>query len=105
MDNYILAYYQAIVNGGVVVGAWIRKLYARIVTGLEDGSYIFDQRKADKAIRFIERFMHHNKGKLAPGRLALSLWQKAAVSCIFGLVDESGFRHFREVLMVVGRKC
>lgn len=105
MDNYILAYYQAIVNGSVVVGAWIKKLYTKIIQGLEDGTYTFDQKKANNAIRFIERFMHHNKGKLAPGRLVLSLWQKAAISCIFGLVDDTGCRHFREVLMVVGRKC
>ncbi len=104
-DNYILSYYQAIVNGSTVVGAWIRKLYAKIVDDLENGAYIFDQKKANNAIRFIERFMHHNKGKLAAGRLILSLWQKAAVSCIFGLVDDTGYRHFREVFMVVGRKC
>lgn len=105
MDNYILAYYQAIVNGSTVVGVWIRKLYTRIVEGLEDGTYTFDQKKANKAIQFIERFMHHNKGKLAPGRLALSLWQKALVSLIFGIVDEDGLRTFREVFCVVGRKC
>ena len=105
MDNYILAYYQAIVNGSTVVGMWIRKLYTRIVEGLEDGTYTFDQKKANKAIQFIERFMHHNKGKLAPGRLVLSLWQKALVSLIFGIVDEDGLRTFREVFCVVGRKC
>lgn len=105
MDNYILAYYQQIMNGSVVVGQWVRKLYEKIVQDLDEGTYRFDQQKANRAISFIERFMHHNKGKLAPGRLALSLWQKAAISCIFGLVDENGCRHFREVLMVVGRKC
>lgn len=105
MDNYILAYYQAITDGSIVVGAWIRKLYRRIVEGLEDGTYTFDIKKANRAITFIERFMHHNKGKLAPGRLALSLWQKAAISLIFGIVDADGTRHFREVFMVVGRKC
>ena len=105
MDNYILAYYQVIVNGSTVVGVWIRKLYTRIVEGLEDGTYTFDQKKANKAIQFIERFMHHNKGKLAPGRLVLSLWQKALVSLIFGIVDADGLRTFREVFCVVGRKC
>lgn len=103
--NFILAYYQAIVNGSVMVGVWITKLYRQIIADLENGVYAFDQRKANNAIAFIERYMHHNKGKLAPGRLVLSLWQKAAVSCIFGLVDADGNRHFREVVMVVGRKC
>lgn len=105
IDNFILAYYQGIVNGGIMVGLWVRKLYQRVIDDLESGVYTFDQRKANNAIRFIERYMHHNKGKMAPGRLVLSLWQKAAISLIFGLVDADGNRHFRQVVMVVGRKC
>ena len=104
MDNYILAYWQGISNGSIVVGKWVRMLYERIVTDLDAGRLRFDQKKANNAIRFIERFCHHNKGALAPGRLQLQLWQKAAVSLIFGIVDEDGLRHFREVFMVVGRK-
>lgn len=103
--NYVLAYYQAMKNGSVTVGRWIQKLYERVIKDLEEGTYLFDQRKANNAIAFIERYMHHNKGKLAPGRLVLSLWQKAAISLIFGLVDQDGNRHYRQVLMVVGRKC
>lgn len=105
MNNEILAYYQGIMDGSIVVGRWVRLLYEKIVHGIEDGTYIFDQAKANKAIRFIETFVRHNKGSLAPGLLTLSLWQKAAISIIFGIVDEEGNRQFREVLMVIGRKC
>lgn len=105
MDNYILAYYQGIRDGSICVGRWIRLLYERIVAGIESGEYIFDQRKANRAIQFFERFVRHNKGPLAPGPLILSLWQKAFLSLIFGIVDEDGLRVFREVFLVVGRKC
>lgn len=105
MDNYILKYYQDINDGKEVVGKWVRLLYEQIVNGIEDGTYIFNQRKADRAIRFIETFCRHNKGKLAPNRLTLSLWEKAAISCIYGIVDESDKRVFREVALFVGRKC
>jgi len=105
MDNFILAYYQQIEDGTVVVGRWVRLLYEWIVKGIEDGEFQFDQRKANRAIKFIETFCRHNKGKLAPGRLVLSLWQKAAVSCIYGIVDEEGKRQFKEVALFVGRKC
>lgn len=105
MDNYILAYYQGIQNGSIVVGKWVRKLYTKIVRGIEDGTYLFNQKKANNAINFIEKFCHHNKGKLAPGRIVLDLWQKAFISCLFGIVDPNGNRHFREVVLVVGRKC
>ena len=105
MDNYIYTYYQRICDGSEVVGKWIRMLYELIVHGIEDGTYIFDQNKANKVIRFFEKFVRHNKGKLAPAVIVLSLWQKAMLSVIFGIVDENGLRVFREVFVVVGRKC
>lgn len=105
MDNFILAYYQGIRDGSITVGKWISLLYEKIVDGIDSGAYIFDQKKANRAINFIERFVKHNKGPLAPGPLLLALWQKAALSLIYGIVDEEGKRVFREVFMVVGRKC
>lgn len=105
MDNYILAYYQAIRDGSIIVGKWVMMLYQKIVEGIDNGDYIFDQKKANRAIRFIEKFVKHNKGPLAPGPLILALWQKAALSCLYGIVDETGKRVFSEVFLVVGRKC
>ena len=104
MDNYILAYYQQIMDGSVVVNKWIRLLYTKIIKGLEDGLFYYSQKKANKAIRFIETFCHHHEGELAPGRIELELWQKALVSLIFGIVDKKGFRQWREIFFIVGRK-
>ena len=103
-ENWILRYYQAIEDGSVTVGHWIRLLYERIISDLENKVYFFDQKKANKAIRFFENFCHHSKGKLAPQLVKLENWQKALISCIFGLVDESGVRVYREVFVVMGRK-
>ena len=104
-ENWLLLYYQQIKDGSVVVGSWIRILYERIVTDLENRVYFFDQKKANRVIRFIENFCHHSKGKFAPGLIRLEVWQKALVSCIFGLVDETGKRVYREVFCLVARKC
>ena len=103
-ENAILQYYQAIMNGSVVVGVWIRKLYDVIVDGLESKRWYYDPRKANNCIRFMETYCHHNKGPLAPGRLKLSLWEKASLSLIFGIVDAEGHRQFNEVVLIVGRK-
>jgi len=102
--NYIFEYYQAISDGSVTVGHWIREWYAQIVDGLQNKRYRFNQKKANMAIRFIETFCRHHEGPLAPGLITLELWQKAMLSVIFGIVDEEGFRVFREVLIVMGRK-
>ena len=105
MNNYILEYYQQIKDGTTLVGKWIRLLYETIIHGIEDGTYLFDPKKADKAIKWIEKYCHHTEGPLAPGKMKLELWQKAMLSCIFGVINpKDGYRQFREVLLVVGRK-
>ena len=104
MDNYILAYYQGITDGSIVVNKWIRLLYKQIIKGLDEGRFFYSSKDANRAIRFIEAFCHHHEGALAPGRLKLELWQKALVSLIFGIVDETGARQFREVFLVCARK-
>ena len=86
------------------MGKWIRQLYDVILQGIAEKQWFYDERLADNAVGFIQRFCHHYKGALAPKRLRLSLWQRAAISLIFGIVDETGKRQFREVFWVVGRK-
>lgn len=103
--NYIFAYYQKIKDGSICVGQWVSLFYEIIIAGIEDGTYIFDQQKANRAIKFIETFCRHNKGKLAPKPFKLSLWEKAFLSTLFGIVDKNGKRQFREVALFVGRKC
>lgn len=104
MDNYILKYYQFIKDGRVTVGKWVKLIYEYIVRGLESGEFRYDAKKARSAIKFIESHCHHSEGDLAPKLLKLELWQKAIISCIFGIVDDKGNRQFREVVVVVARK-
>lgn len=104
MDNYILAYYQQIMDGSVVVGRWIRLIYEYIVHGLERKEFYYDPKRADHAISWIETHCFHTEGDLAPGPLKLELWQKAALACMFGIVDENGLRQFREIFWVLSRK-
>ena len=102
--NYILEYYQAITDGSVTVGHWIRDWYRLIIEGMQEKRFFFAQKKANMCIRFIQTFCRHHEGALAPGLIKLELWQKAMISVIFGIVDEDGVRVFREVLIVMGRK-
>ena len=104
MDNYILAYYQEIKDGTVIVSKWIRTLYEKIIAGIEKKQYFYDAKKAHHAITWIEKHCFHVEGELAPGNLKLELWQKALISCLFGICDEDGRRQFRECLLLIGRK-
>lgn len=104
-NNWILTYYQQIKDGSVVVGQWIRLIYEYIVNGLEQKLFWFDQKKANKAINWIETHCFHTEGELAPGNFILEVWQKALISCIFGICDmDTNRRTFREVLLLIARK-
>lgn len=102
MNNYINEYYQAIKEGSVIAGRWIILLYEYIVKGLENKSFYFAPKKANRAIKYIENYCHHSKGR--SDLLKLELWQKALVSVIFGVVDENNYRQFREIVLIVARK-
>ena len=102
--NYILDYHRAIKLGKVTVGAYIREWYELVVSRIESGEYTYSPKHAMKAIRFIETFCHHHEGALAPGLIRLELWQKAFLSVIFGILDDSGRRMFREVALIIARK-
>ena len=102
--NYILIYYQQIKDGSVTVGEWITRWYEYIVHGLEEKRFFFDQKKAARAIAFIQQYCRHHEGPLAPQLITLEVWQKALLSVIFGIVDKDGLRQFREVFVVMGRK-
>ncbi len=101
-SSYIHEYYHKIKTGEIVAGEWINLLYERITAGLRDGLFYFDAKKANKAIKFIENFCHHQEGR--NDLITLELWQKSTVSLMFGIVDEDGLRIFREVFIVMGRK-
>lgn len=103
-DNYIYAYYQGIKDGTITVGEWIQRVYDYIIKGLQEKAFYFDQKKANDVIDWLEAHAFHTEGELAPGLLKLELWQKAFLSCVYGIVDENGRRQFREILLIVGRK-
>ena len=102
MNNYIYEYYQKIKDGSIVAGHWIIIFYEYIIRGLENQLFFFSQKKANRAIRFIETFCHHSEGR--DDLLKLELWQKALVSVVFGIVDADEVRQFREVVVIIARK-
>lgn len=105
--NYIEQYLKAIRAGKCIVSKRCLRQYEKLADDIrnpKDG-YIFDQRKAERPIEFIERFCKHSKGEWAGQPLHLELFQKAFISALFGFVDaKTGLRKYRETLFYVARK-
>lgn len=106
MANYIEQYYQAMEDGNIIVSNRVRKQYQKLVQDIkEHPKYVFDDAKANRAIKFIETFCKHSKGELAGKPLKLALFQLAYVSALFGFVDrETGYRRYTESFFFVARK-
>ena len=120
--NYIRAYYEEIQKKHVVVPETIKKQIEKLIYLLDnpeenyidhlelDGStrrefYIFDEKKANKPIAFIERFCRHVEGPLAGKPMKLELWQKAIISSLYGFVSiDTGFRKYQRLHLYIARK-
>ncbi len=100
--NYIYEYHAKITSGEIVAGKWIKAIYKIIVDGLEKQEYFFNAKAANKAIKFIENFCHHSKGR--SDLIKLELWQKAIISVILVYRTQKKVRVFREIFIVIGRK-
>ena len=67
--------------------------------------YIYDSKKAERPIYFMEHFCHHSKGKWSGKPVVLELWQKAAIEAAYGFVDkETGFRKYKKIVIYVAKK-
>lgn len=71
--NYILEYYQKITDGSIVVGKWVLMLYGYIIKGIEQKIFVYDAKKANKAIDWIENHCFHVEGPEAPNNIVLEL--------------------------------
>jgi len=65
---------------------------------------MYDQHKAERVIKFIERLTSHTKGELARQPFLLEPFQKEVIRDIFGNVNEEGNRIVREAFLFWPRK-
>ena len=63
----------------------------------------YDEKKADRAVRFIEN-MCHTKGEWAGQPFWLLPWQEQLVRDIFGVVKEDGTRQFKTAFVEIAKK-
>jgi len=107
MSNYIDEYLDAMRSGKCIVGKRIRRQYEKLSQDIHEpsGGYVFNQKRAERPIQFIERFCKHSKGEWAGKPVKLELFQKAFISALFGFVNETtGKRRYKETMLYVARK-
>ncbi|MEF9892630.1 MAG: terminase large subunit [Anaerorhabdus sp.] len=91
-------------SNDLVVCNKIRTQFMKLKKDMNDPKYTFDIEKAQRPIRWIEKFCKHSKGKWMGKSVVLEPIQKAMIEAIFGFINSDGTRRFREVLIIMGRK-
>ena len=119
--TYIEEYYEWILANPNKVCNKVRKIYSKLVADLkkpkevsffnkltnenESHTYIFDEKKGERCIEFIEGYCRQSKGKWSGKPLKLELFQKAFLQALFGFVDkDTGYRKYNKAVLFVARK-
>ena len=119
--TYIEQYYQFLLKNPDKACHKILTVYKKLVQDLynpkqvsffneiteenETHTYIFNEKKGNKPIIFIEKFCKNSKGKWAGQPLKLELFQKAFIQALFGFIDkDTGIRKYKKGALFIGRK-
>ncbi|MBQ9200733.1 MAG: terminase large subunit [Lachnospiraceae bacterium] len=104
LDNKYLDYPTKVLKGDIVAGELIKLACKRFMCYLQSDNIVFDSKKADKVVNFIEK-LKLSTGKFANKNFKLSDWQKFVIYYVYGLVyKDSGLRVTREVYLQLSRK-
>ncbi len=119
--TYIEEYYNKIKSKEIIACKKVKIVYKKLVKDLkkpqkvsffnkiteeqEEHTYIFDEKKANRPITYIEKYCKHSKGKWAGKPVKLELWQKAFIQALYGFVDEeTGLRKYQKLVLFIAKK-
>lgn len=110
--NWPKEYLRQIKAGKVAADKKIKALYERECGWMDNPpddpgwNFVFDEKLGQKHIDFMEKFCRQSKGKCGKKPIKFDLFQLAKLQLVFGWIDkDTGFRRFREVIDIRGRKC
>ncbi len=104
-ENYLIAYYNEIVNGNILVGKELKAELDFLIGELSNPRFIFDPKPGLARIKFIETFCKHTKSPFNGQPFLLELWEKALLQTAYGFkYKDTGLRRFNEVILLVARK-
>ena len=103
-NNPIIEYYTKIVNGEILANDMIKKQYDILANAVEQpGRFHYSPEAANKHISFMEKFCKQSQGQMG-AQIKFELFQRAAMSAIYGFVDDDGYRQYQECDWLMGRK-
>lgn len=103
-NGHLEEYHEKIKSGEIVVGIELKQEIEKLIKDLENDSYIYDCREADKRINFLESCVRLTKSPFYGLPMKLILFQKAFISAAYGFKMLDGTDRFRRILLLISRK-
>lgn len=104
IDRKYTEYAEKVLSGEIVAGELMKLACKRFMAYLKSDSVVFDEKKADKVVNFIEK-LKLSTGKFANKNFKLSEWQKFVIYYVYGLVNkDTRLRITRECYLQLSRK-
>ena len=96
-------YIEDVLTGKIPGCEWVIKACERQKRDLKTLSgYVFNPKRGAKVCYFVEH-LRHTKGPLARQKIRLEPWQIFILTTVFGWVDSTGARRFKDVYIEVPR--
>jgi len=83
--------------------AWLGVVVIAIVLSMCAGANMFDETRAQRAVKFFES-LKHTKGRFAGQPFVLLPWEKQIVRDVYGNVDEQGHRLYKYIYVEIPKK-
>ena len=99
-------YLQGIADGKIIACRHMRKLAEIILPRFNEEyhGFYYDRKKAIRPVAWIERYCCFPEGEKMGQPFVLEQYERAAIEIAFGFVNKDGYRQYRQVLMMLGRK-
>ena len=104
---WIEEYLEAGYKGAINIPKYVYKQYEQLLPIIhgKDPRWYYNPALASRPIEFGERFCRQSKDEWRGKPISYLLWQKAALSAIYGIVERgSDYRKHRKVFIEVGKK-
>ena len=96
-------YIEDVLTGKIPACEWVKKACERQKRDLANlPGFVFNPKRGAKVCYLVEH-LRHTKGPLARQRIRLEPWQIFIITTVFGWVDRSGARRFKDVYIEVPR--
>ena len=103
-NGFLEEYYEKANNGEVLIGHELKNELKALISDMNGDEYVYDTRKADDRIDFIENCVRLTKSPFYGKPMKLLLFQKAFISALYGFKMPDGVDRFKKALFLIARK-